>query len=248
MNTVGEPDGTSGDGTPGANDPAALIGDAARRTPLGRVTEEGVTGSTVLAAMGGAWGLAESVVPGILFLVLYVLTQDLWLSVGVPAVFGIVALVVRAVRRRPTAPAIGGLIGMALSSFFALRSGEGADYFILGFYTNGAYAVALLISMVIGWPVIGLIGGALTGDITGWRRNRPVRRWMQLATALWVVLFVVRLAVQLPLYFAGEVGALGVARLIMGAPLFVILVIATALLVRAVLRVGGVDERSATTR
>jgi Protein of unknown function (DUF3159) len=37
---------------------------------------------------------------------------------------------------------------------------------------------------------------------------------------MWSALFVIRLAVQLPLYLAGAVVALGVARTAMGLPLF----------------------------
>jgi hypothetical protein len=40
------------------------------------------------------------------------------------------------------------------------------------------------------------------------------------ASWLWVGLFLLRLAVQLPLYLAGAVVALGTARVAMGIPLF----------------------------
>jgi hypothetical protein len=54
------------------------------------------------------------------------------------------------------------------------------------------------------------------------------------ATVLWIALFVGRLAVQLPLYFAGSVGALGVAKLVMGIPLYAAALWITWLLFRAV--------------
>ena len=43
-------------------------------------------------------------------------------------------------------------------------------------------------------------------------------------------MFTARLGVQLPLYFADETGALGVARLVMGVPLFALAVLFTWLL------------------
>jgi hypothetical protein len=65
-----------------------------------------------------------------------------------------------------------------------------------------------------------VIVGALDGEGNSWRGD-PVRtRLFALATWVWVVLFSLRLAVQLPLYLAGEVVALGVARTAMGLPLF----------------------------
>ena len=49
---------------------------------------------------------------------------------------------------------------------------------------------------------------------------------------MWAGLFSLRLAVQLPLYLAGAVVALGVARIAMGVPLFAIGIWLTWLLMR----------------
>lgn len=220
------------------------LGAAARNSAFGRVAEAESTSQALLTAMGGWRGLVEATLPGIAFLVLYVLTKDLWLSVGVPAAIGLLFVVVRLVRREPSASAVGGLIGLVFSGFLALRSGEGTQYFVVGFWTNAAYAAALLISMLVRWPLIGVIAGFLFGDGTGWRRSRRLRLWMQLATGLWVAFFVARLAVQLPLYFADAVEALGVARLAMGAPLFAIVIVVTVLFVRAVYKGENAPAKS----
>ena len=58
------------------------------------------------------------------------------------------------------------------------------------------------------------------------------RRAFERATWLWAGLFAVRLAVQLPLYLAGAVVALGVARTAMGLPLFALGLWLTWLMVR----------------
>ena len=49
---------------------------------------------------------------------------------------------------------------------------------------------------------------------------------------MWAGLFLLRLAVQVPLYFAGAVVALGVARTAMGLPLFALGIWLTWLMVR----------------
>ena len=65
-----------------------------------------------------------------------------------------------------------------------------------------------------------MIVGQLDGEGNQWRED-PVRvRAFVRATWLWAGLFLVRLAVQLPLYLAGAVVALGIARTAMGLPLF----------------------------
>ena len=52
------------------------------------------------------------------------------------------------------------------------------------------------------------------------------------ATWLWIGLFAVRLAVQVPLYLDGDVGWLGTARLVMGIPLWALVLWLTWILVR----------------
>ncbi|HPU03196.1 MAG TPA: DUF3159 domain-containing protein, partial [Rhodoglobus sp.] len=51
---------------------------AARRSGLGKVAPgENPSGSALLAAMGGVRGLVESILPGLGFLVVYTITQQL---------------------------------------------------------------------------------------------------------------------------------------------------------------------------
>lgn len=236
---------------------------AAQNSALGKVAESGSTGEALLVSMGGWRGIVEALLPGILFLILYVLTsrtgadsnalpfglEPLWISVGVPAIAGAVFLLIRILRKEPTASALGGLAGLIVSGFFALRSGEGSDYFLVGFWTNTAYGLGLLVSMLVGWPLLGIISGAMYGSWKDWRKYPRILAWMQLITGVWVGLFAARLVVQLPMYFAGAVEALGVARLLMGAPLFGVLVVITVLFVRAVFQPfadAAEAEKSAT--
>jgi hypothetical protein len=69
-------------------------------------------------------------------------------------------------------------------------------------------------------PLVGYIVGQLDGEGTGWRDEPARMRAFTRASLLWSALFGLRLAVQLPLYLAGAVVALGVARTAMGIPLF----------------------------
>jgi hypothetical protein len=59
------------------------------------------------------------------------------------------------------------------------------------------------------------------------------------ATLLWVGLFAARLLVQYPLYLVNNLGALGVARLIMGLPLYAAVLWLNWLLVREVFKRRG---------
>lgn len=67
---------------------------------------------------------------------------------------------------------------------------------------------------------------------TAWRSDRALLRRYTLATWLWIAMFTVRLAVQIPLYFSSSVGWLGTARLVMGVPLWALVLWGTWVLVR----------------
>jgi hypothetical protein len=221
---------------PGAADVlAGGLAGAARRAGLDRAAAgEPIRAHALLAAMGGVRGLVEALLPGIVFLVVFTATRDLLLSVIAPAILGVVFLVLRLIARSQTAPAIGGLVGIVLSALLALRSGDGKDFYLLGFWTNGVYGTVLLVSVLVGWPLLGLAIGALMGEGTAWRRQRAKYRALRLLTLIWVGFFALRLVVQLPLYFADNVEALGVTRLVMGTPLYGVLVVLSFLFVRAI--------------
>ena len=128
----------------------------------------------------------------------------------------------------------------------------------MGLLTNGAYLLACLVSIVVRWPAIGVVvelfrlGFAETKGarpspaeegaddapanpfvgFSAWRSSRALVRRYTLATWLWVGLFAIRLAVQVPLYVGSQVGWLGTARLAMGIPLWAVTLWGTWILVR----------------
>ena len=208
---------------------------AARRAGFAEAAEgEPISGRALLAAMGGIRGLVEAVLPGLVFLFTYTFSKDLVPSLVAPVVIGLVFIVLRRVGKQTVSPAVGGLVGTGISAALALLSGNAADFFITGFLTNAGYAAALLISPLVGWPLVGVAVGFLMGDGTAWRRDPSKRRVLMILTLCWAGLFVLRLAVQVPLYAAGNVEALGVAKLVMGIPLYAPLLVVSWLMVRSI--------------
>ncbi len=209
----------------------ALAG-AARKAGLDPA-EGQTTGHVVWRAMGGWRGVLESVVPSLAFLVLYTVTQQLVLALAVSVGIAGLFTLVRIIQRSPVSAALGGLIATAAAAGLALWTGRGQDNFVPGLLTNAAYGTAFLISALIGWSLIGLIAGFLMNEGTAWRADKRKRRvyfWLAIA---WAGLFYLRLAVQLPLYLAGDVTTLGTLKLVMGIPLFAPLIAVTWLAVRA---------------
>lgn len=222
---------------------SAAFGAAARKSGLGAMTEgDAPTGKALLAAMGGVRGIVEAILPGLLFLIVYTLTLDLVPSIIAPVALGVVFSIARLVQRQPVTQAVGGLFGIALSAVLALLSGRAEDFYVVGFWTNGGYAAALLISVLVGWPIVGLIAGYLMGTGTSWRAHPGQRRAMRWLTLVWVAMFAARLIVQLPLYFSGNVELLGTLRLLMGIPLYAPLLVLSWLVVRAVFPKAKQDD------
>ena len=193
------------------------------------------TGEALWAAVGRTRGVVEALLPGIGFLVVYTLTQDLLWAVSAPVLVAVAFILVRVLQKSPVMPAVAGLVGIGASAGVALWSGRAEDNFLLGFVVNGLWALGLLISLALRRPLVGVVAGVLVGD-ESWRGDVATRRVATSATWLWVVVFSARLGVQLPLYFAGQVSALALAKLVMGVPLYAAALWFTWLLMRAVYR------------
>lgn len=206
-----------------------------RRTGIGQVTPGEVpTAASLLSAIGGVRGLVESILPGLGFLVLYSVTKDLLISVLVPVGIALVFVVIRLVQRTPITQAFAGVAGIAISAVLALVTGRAEDNFVPGIIINSVSLLVLLLSIVVRWPLIGVIVGFLTNEGAAWRTRKAQRRVLYVATWLWCGLFALRLSVQVPLYLAGEVELLAGTKLLLGVPLYAALLWVTWLLVRAV--------------
>lgn len=184
-----------------------------------------------MEAVGGVRGLLESIAPGLTFVVVFLLTRDLLTALVGSAALALLAVVVRLVQRTPLTQAFSGLLGVAISVVWAWQSGEAVNFFQWGLWVNAAYLLGSLVSILGRWPVVGAIVALIRGSWDGWRTSPMYPRYV-LATWLWVGLFAARLLVQVPLLLDDAIGWLGTAKLLMGVPLFAIVIWLTWLLVR----------------
>lgn len=191
---------------------------------------------SLLTSLGGWTGIIESAVPPTAFLVIYSVWQNTVWAVSVSAALAVISIVKQLVQRKPISQAIAGAALTALSAWLALKAPGGAkDYYIPGFITNIAYGSVLLLSIVLRWPIIGLIIGFFKGWGVSWRKNRALLTRFDLITGMWVGLFGLRLAIELPLFFANNVAALGLAKLILGTPTYALCIWFTWLASRSVI-------------
>ena len=232
MSTTPDGDEERGAGTPTFSESLSA---AARNAGIGQVKPgEAPSARALLTAIGGVRGLIESILPGLGFIVVYTITQELVPSVLAPLAVAIAFVLIRVVTRSSPTSAIAGVLGIGISAAFALLTGRAEDNFVPGFIINGISITVLAVSLIVRWPLIGVIVGLLTSDTGEWRKDKAKFRVASVATALWIGLFSCRLAVQLPLYFAELPQWLAGTKLLMGVPLYAGMLWVTWLLVRTV--------------
>ncbi|EHN11707.1 putative conserved integral membrane alanine and leucine rich protein [Patulibacter medicamentivorans] len=188
---------------------------------------------SIVDAVGGPLGIAESALPAAVFVAAYTATgQDAELSAILAVALGVVLTVARVVRGQTLQFALSGLVGIALAGFIVSRTGKAEDFFLPGLLANLGYAAGYLISIAVRWPLIGVLVATMTQQGSEWRKDPVLLQTYTRASWIWVGLFLTRLAVQLPLYLASALVALGVARVAMGIPLFALGLWLTWLVVR----------------
>lgn len=196
---------------------------------------------SLLKAVGGPIGIAEAALPAFAFSIVFGFTQQALAAVVVAVSLSVAFILFRLFQRKAVTQAIVGLVAVGFAAFLALRDGgSAADYFVPGFITNASYGTVLLISVLVGHPIMGYIGQLLFG-LKDWRKNKALKRKFTTVTMIWVVFFSARLAVQLPLYFTQQVELLAAARAIMGAPAYAALLALTWVMLRKIAPNKAVD-------
>lgn len=181
--------------------------------------------------MGGITGLIASTLP-ILVLVpinnYYGLTPALLAALGV----AVVIFIWRAARKESLQPAFNALFGVVIGAVIAWLTGDARGYFLYGIWVSLLLFVVAVISIVVRWPLVGVVWKGLNGEDMSWRSVPAARRAYAVATAGWAVVFIARFIVQNALYNDEATGALAAARILMGWPLTGLVLILTIWMVR----------------
>lgn len=184
-------------------------------------------------AVGGVRGLIESVLPGVVFVVLFVTTHNLTWSIISAVALALAAITMRLVSRTPLTQAISGLGGILIGALWAWRTGEAQDFYVWGLIVNAVFALVTIGSILLRQPLVGFF---VKSFAPGSAAVPGAARLFRAATWLWAGAFLARLAVQIPLYLTSEVGWLGTARVLMGLPLWALVLWFTWILVRPVIQ------------
>ncbi|GAA3639479.1 DUF3159 domain-containing protein [Kineosporia mesophila] len=172
-------------------------------------------------SIGGPRGVIESVLPYAVFSLVFAITNELRPSVIAACVPLAVLIVWRLIAREPLTQVFSGVIGIAIGAYVASKTGRASDFFLPSILKNAASAAGAIISALVRWPIVGIFVGPITGEMFEWRKHPARSRVYVLATWIFAALFLVRLAVQIPLWLADETALLGTLNAtVLGLPLF----------------------------
>jgi hypothetical protein len=195
--------------------------------PPGATTVEEVVRHRLAEGVGGVRGSIEAAVPTVAFVIAWSASHDVRTSLGAAAACVVIALAVRLAQRQTPKFALSSLAALAIAAFFALRSGRAEDAFLPGILYSCALLALSLLSVVTRWPMIGFIVGAThPEDPLAWRTHAGVVRLCQRLTLVLAGLYAVRAVVMLPLYLADQVTWLGITKIVLGWPLYLLAVAA----------------------
>jgi Protein of unknown function (DUF3159) len=176
---------------------------------------------TIWEQLGGPMGMLDSGLPVVVFIVANVIGGLGW-GIGAALAAAVVIGILRIVRKRPVTQAVAGVFGVGIAAFIAYKTDSAKGYFLLGIWSYLLYGGALLLSILVRWPLIGVIWEGINGRGTAWRSDRGLVRRYDFATLVWVLVFAARYFVQNYLYDTDQVGWLAAVRLLMGYPVFIL--------------------------
>ena len=195
-------------------------------------TVESLIRERLSSALGGARGSLETALPTVAFVLAWVWLHNVAIAVGASVVVVVALLAVRLVMGQTPRYVLSAVLATAFAAFFALRSGKAEAAFLPGILTSAAWGLGSLASVLARWPVVGFMVAAADPQLSAepaslaplmsWRRDRALVAVCQRLTVVLVVLYAVRVVLMFPLYLAGQVALLGVAKIALGWPAYLV--------------------------
>ncbi|WP_020669896.1 DUF3159 domain-containing protein [Amycolatopsis nigrescens] len=175
---------------------------------------------SLASVLGGRRGALDASVPPAAFVAGWLISGQsigwgAWTAIAAAVLTGAFRLL-RGDRARAVVVSLTAVIAGAL---IALHTGRAEDFFLIQVLSNVASALLWAASVAVRWPLLGVVVGLLLGQKARWRRDPALLRAYSWATLVWSSQYVLRVLVYVPLWWAGELVALGVARTALTWPL-----------------------------
>lgn len=181
------------------NDRAGLPTDGDPTGQAGAPVAGTGTRHPLAALIGGPRGALESITPPLAFVATFTWTNSIGWAVGVALLLAVVFAAWRIGEGKRPTRAISALLIVALSAYVAVKMDSAVAFFWPRVLVNLISALAFAVSILIRWPLLGVIVGPILGTRLQWRRDPVLVRAYGRATWLWVALCLIRAAVLVPL-------------------------------------------------
>ena len=171
--------------------------------------------------LGGRRGALDASIPPVAFVVGWLAAgQSIAWGAGAAIVVAVALGIFRFTRGGKIRALVVSLAAVVAAALIALHTGRAQDFFLLQLMSNVASALLWAASIVIRWPLLGVVVGLVLGQKTRWRRDPVLLKAYSRASWVWVFgQYVLRVVVYGLLWWSGQVIALGVARTVLSWPL-----------------------------
>ena len=170
--------------------------------------------------LGGRRGAIDASIPPAVFVLAWLVSgRSIGWAAAAAIAAGVAVGIWRLARGRRVTASVASVAAVSLAAFVALQTGRAEDFFLVQLLSNVASALAWALSILIRWPLLGVVVGLVLGQKTKWRRDPGLVRAYGNASWVWVAQYTVRVVVFGLLWWSGWVVALGVARVVLSWPL-----------------------------
>ncbi|GHH37188.1 DUF3159 domain-containing protein [Streptomyces candidus] len=208
-------------GAPDSSQPYVVPRDAPPQDPAAKAATE----AALFEAFGGVRGMAETVLPGLLFVTVFTINKDLHTSAIAALGVSLLMVVARLVRKDSMKHAFSGVFGVAFGVVFAMMTGNAKDFMLPGMLYTLGLSLAYLISAAAGVPLIGLMLGPVFKENLSWRTRNPGRKKAYTkASYAWGLILLTKCAILFPLYWWADTTKFGWVVVALKIPPFLLAV------------------------
>lgn len=180
------------------------------------------------SVFSGSNSLLDSLLPPLLFLIInavFGFQPALWASLGI----GAIITGLRLLRRQKIAFALGGLGAALLAIGLRYLLNSSQAYFLPTLINDSLIMLALLVSTIINRPAVAFTSAFTRRWPLDWYWHAQVRPAYSEVTAIWVVYYALKIAIEFVLFRQGNVYRLAIFNFIGGWPALILLLIVSYL-------------------